>query len=355
VDQPCSNRSMLWVYILLVLASGCLGRAEMLRGALAAPPARKSLIPPDTLPGNLLTRRRPGGLKLKARQKAPSAKERARVALGRRLFFDPILSRDRSLACASCHDPRHGFADPRPVSAGVGGARGLRNAPSLFNVALGRSFFWDGRARSLEEQVRFPIENPRELGETLDNVLSRLRGNATYRQAFAEAFEDGVTADNLARSVADFERTLLLGDSEVDRFRAGQADALTDAARQGLWLFESKGRCWRCHAGPNFTDERFHNTGVGALLSKPDPGRRGVTRRESDRGRFKTPTLRGVGRTAPYMHNGRIKTLREVVEFYNRGGGKGPQLDPLMRPLELDKQEIGFLVEFLKALDGQWP
>jgi len=312
-------------------------------------------IPRDTLPRDLASRKSPAGLKRTDPTKPIDQRTLERVALGRRLFFDPVLSRDRSLACASCHDPAHGFADSKPVSVGINQASGLRNAPSLFNVAMGRSFFWDGRAASLEDQVRFPIENPKELGSKLDEVVARLKADPGYAGAFGRAFADGVTAGNLARSIADFERTLLLGNSKVDRFRGGDAEALNDAQRQGLWLFESRGRCWRCHSGPNFTDERFHNTGVAARRPGGDPGRMAVTKRAADRGRFKTPTLRGVARTPPYMHDGSVKTLREVVEFYNRGGVKGPGLDPLIRPLELDQAEVGFLVEFLKAVSGEWP
>jgi len=316
---------------------------------------KPAAIPRDTLPADLARRRSPAGLKRAMTTGPVDQRTIDRVALGRRLFFDPILSGDRSLACASCHDPAHGFADSRPLSIGINKARGERNAPSLFNVAMGQSFFWDGRARSLEDQVRFPVENPRELGAKFVEVVARLQADPGYAAAFDTAFVDGVTADNVARSIADFERTLLLGNSRVDRFRGGNADVLTDAQRQGLWLYESRGRCWRCHSGANFTDERFHNSGVGSGRGTPDPGRMAVSKRPSDRGRFKTPTLRGVSRTAPYMHDGSVKTLREVVEFYNRGGIKNPQLDPLMQPLKLDEKEVGFLVEFLKALDGEWP
>jgi len=313
-------------------------------------------IPKDDLPGDLAARKPPAGLVAdKAKQAPVDRRTKRRIRLGRRLFFDPLLSKDRSLACASCHDPAHGFSDPRPVSIGIGGARGTRNAPSLFNVALGRTFFWDGRAASLEEQAKGPIENPRELGTRLVDVVARLKASPDYTAAFAESFADGVTADNLAKAIASFERVLLLGNSRVDRFRGGEATALTSAQRQGLWIFESRGRCWRCHSGGNFTDERFHNTGVGADRPDPDPGRMAVTKRLADRGRFKTPTLRGVARTAPYMHDGRTKTLRAVAEFYNKGGVGNARLDPIIGPLGLSEKELGFLVEFLKALDGQWP
>ena len=343
-----ATRPQPFVIVVLVVVAGGVA------GVTGADP-KPRVIPADTLPADLARRKPPAGLKLAAASVPVDQRTIDRVALGRRLFFDRILSRDRSLACASCHDPAHGFADPRPLSVGIDKALGQRNAPSLFNVAMGQRFFWDGRASSLEEQVRFPIENPRELGSKLTEVVAWLKADAGYVSEFGRTFPDGVTAANVDRSIADFERTLLLGNSRVDQFRAGKADVLTDAQRQGLWLYESRGRCWWCHSGANFTDERFHNTGVGSRQANPDAGRMSVSRRVSDRGRFKTPTLRGVGRTAPYMHDGSVKTLKEVVEFYNRGGVKNPQLDPLMRPLELDKKEVGFLVEFLKALDGQWP
>lgn len=311
-------------------------------------------IPADDLPQGLSTRELPAGL-----EKPPVSRDNpvtaAKVKLGRRLFFDPLLSENRTLACASCHDPRRGFADPRPVSTGVNDTRGKRNAPSLFNVAYGKRFFWDGRAMSLEDQVRFPIENPAELGNKLPVVVARLKQKTDYVSQFRDAFGEGVTGWNVARAIASFERTLLLGNSAVDRFRGGKAASLSDDQRQGLWLFESRGRCWRCHSGKNFSDEGFHNTGVGSERAMPDPGRQGISRRPADRGAFKTPTLRGVSRTAPYMHDGSIKTLRQVVEFYNKGGRRNENLDPLMQPLKLSDRELGFLVEFLKALDGDWP
>ena len=323
--------------------------------ASAADPASKTgRIPIDDLPSGLSLRKLPAGL---AKPSVPrdNPVTAAKVKLGRRLFFDPLLSENRTLACASCHDPRRGFADPRAVSTGINDRRGKRNAPSLFNVAFGKRFFWDGRAKSLEDQVRFPIENPAELGNKLPVVVARLKEKPDYVAQFQEAFGEGVSHQNVARAIASFERTLLLGNSAVDRFRGGKASSLTDVQRQGLWLFESRGRCWRCHSGKNFSDERFHNTGVGSQRSMPDLGRQRVSRRSTDRGAFKTPTLRGVSRTAPYMHDGSIKTLRQVVEFYNKGGERNGNLDPLMQPLKLSDRELGFLVEFLKALDGDWP
>jgi cytochrome c peroxidase len=275
----------------------------------------------------------------------------ARVRLGRALFFDPILSADGTVACASCHRPERGFSSGEARPRGVGGRRGPRRAPTLFNRAYGTAFFWDGRAATLEEQALRPIEDPDEMGAKLADVLRRLRADPAYPGRFAAAFPDGVTAANLGRALAGFERVLLRGGSRVDRFRRlGEAAALTPPERHGLWLYESKGLCWRCHAGANFTDEQYHNTGVSWGQAPPDLGRFAVTRREADRGKFKTPTLRGVALTAPYMHDGSIGTLQEVVEFYNRGGGANPNRDPALRPLGLSPEEVRALVAFLKAL-----
>ena len=309
-------------------------------------------LPKDTLPAELALNAIPSGLAPVRVVPDDNRLLPERVELGRRLFFDPLLSADGSVACASCHDPQRGFASAAPRAVGIHGKVGTRNAPSLLNRAYGRTFFWDGRTATLESQAIEPIVNPVELGSQISDVLAKLAGNAKYRQAFAKAYDGGVTAENLGRALAAFERVLLSGDSQVDRFQAGHASALTDSQRRGLWIYESRGSCWRCHRGQNYSDEEFHNTGVAALQLQPDPGRFTVTHDEADRGKFKTPSLRGVSRTGPYMHDGSLATLRDVVEFYNRGGGKNPRLDPLIRPLDLTPQEFDSLVDFLKALDG---
>jgi cytochrome c peroxidase len=271
------------------------------------------------------------------------------VALGRKLFFDPILSRDRSVACATCHRPDHGFSSPEARPVGIGGRKAARRAPSLFNRAYGTAFFWDGRTATLEEQALEPIANPDEMGSSVADAVSRLKADAGYREQFAAAFDDGVTPANLGKALASFERVLLRGDSSIDKFRErGNRETMTDAERHGLWLYESKGHCWKCHAGRNFTDESFHNTGVS--WGGDDLGRFKVTKRDEDRGRYKTPSLRGVKLTGPYMHDGRLKTLEDVVEFYNKGAGPNPHLDPLIKPLGLSKPELADLVAFLKAL-----
>jgi cytochrome c peroxidase len=317
-------------------------------GYAAEPPGPS--LPADTLPAELSLEAVPLGLARERPVPADNPLTAAKVQLGRRLFFDPILSADRSVACASCHSPSHGLASPHPRAVGIGGRRGNRNAPSLFNRAYGTAFFWDGRESTLEGQALKPIEDAQEMGNTVDEAVKRLREHAEYPALFKAAFPDGVTALNLARALACFERTLLMGNNKFDRFRIGEVGGLNAAERQGLWLFESRGRCWRCHSGGNLTDETFHNTGVSWGQQPYDLGRYAVTRDDADRGKFKTPTLRGVAETPPYMHDGSLSTLEEVVEFYNRGGGKNPNLDPMMAPLELTKEDVKNLVAFLKAL-----
>jgi cytochrome c peroxidase len=311
-------------------------------------------LPKDTLPGDLSLGSIPAGLD--ARPVPPdNPLTEAKVRLGRRLFFDPILSADGTVACASCHQPDHGFASPARLSVGIGGRRTTRNVPTLLNRAYGKSFFWDGRETTLEAQALRPIENPHEMGTSVADAVKRLTVHKEYPALFQAAFSDGVTADNLGRALASFERLLLTGDTRVDQFRVGIVSGLNDQEKHGMWLFESRGRCWRCHNGVNFTDEEFHNTGVSWGKEPLDLGRYAHTKNDADRGRFKTPTLRGLTRTAPYMHDGSLATLEDVVEFYNRGGGKNPYLDPAIAPLELSKEEARDLVAFLKALSEPAP
>jgi len=270
--------------------------------------------------------------------------------LGRRLFFSKELSRDRTLSCASCHRPELGFADDRARSAGVGGAETERNTPSVLNRAWSPRLMWDGRAASLEEQVLLPIENPREMDLALDEALRRLAADEELAAHFRRAFRDTPTRANLARALSSYLRRLVLGDSAVDRFRAGEIEALSDAERAGLWFYESRGGCWRCHAGPNFSDEDFHATGVGARDGVPEEGRAAASGEAADRGKWKTPSLRGLARTAPYMHDGSLATLEEVVEFYRLGGRASDNLDPALKPLEMSAEDARNLVAFLRAL-----
>jgi cytochrome c peroxidase len=253
----------------------------------------------------------------------------AKITLGRKLFFDKRLSRDGTLSCASCHDPKLAFSDGRKVARGINGQDGIRNAPAIINRGYGRTFFWDGRAKSLEQQVLEPILNPKELGMNQEEVERRT----------------SLKIADVTAALATYVRTIRSGDSRFDRYAAGNQRALSDLEKAGLSLFRGKARCTTCHAGPNFTDENFHNTGIAWRHSElTDPG--------AGEGRFKVPTLRDVGRTAPYMHDGSIATLEDVVEYYDRGGNANPGLDEDLRSLHLTADEKRALVQFLGSLSG---
>lgn len=273
-----------------------------------------------------------------------------KLALGRRLFADERLSADGRTSCASCHQRERAFTDGRRVARGVFGRTGRRNVPSILNRAYGTSFAWDGRAATLEDQVRRAIVGNRDLGLSVAVAAERLFFDGTYTAAFEAAFAAPVSGDRLVQAIATFVRGALSGGSPFDRFFAGDQTALAPAARRGYALFTGQARCARCHAGPLFTDEDLHNTGVGWGR---DAGRFEVTGLSHDRGRFKTPSLRNVVLTAPYMHDGSLTTLEAVVEFYDRGGGRNPNLDPAIRPLRLSSGQRSDLVAFLRALQGE--
>jgi cytochrome c peroxidase len=306
-----------------------------------------------------------------------------KVALGRSLFFDPRLSVNNTVSCATCHPPQTAFSDSRQVSLGVGLRAGDRNSPTIINRAFSREQLWDGRASSLEEQSKLPLVNPKEMAmpshELLVKKVGEIRG---YKSWFKRVFARDVNLDDLAKAIAAFERTVVSGNSKFDAFKNGNELALNDSEKRGLALFEGKARCLQCHNGPNFTDERYHNIGVGWDATLVDLGRYKATRNEQDIGAFKTPTLREIAGTAPYMHNGAFASLEETVAFYNKGGIANPFLDVEMkRPkltlaqlleyyekqndsgksppeielvkLELTEQEQTDLVAFLKTLSGQ--
>jgi cytochrome c peroxidase len=272
----------------------------------------------------------------------------AKVALGKQLYFDNRLSIDNTVSCATCHDPKEGWADSDPVSSGVGKAKGGRNAPSVVNAAYFKLQFWDGRANELEGQALGPIQNPVEMSMKLEEVVERLNKIEGYRQQFQKVFGTNVTEENIARAIAAFERTVLAGDAPYDRFKAGDKAALSDSAQRGLKLFNGKANCSACHSGPLFSDAAFHNIGVGMNAKDPDLGRYVLTKLSGDRGAFRTPPLRDIARTAPYMHNGSMKTLEDVVDWYNKGGHANPQLDEEIFELNLSDQEKMDLVTFLK-------
>ncbi|MEX2301841.1 MAG: cytochrome c peroxidase [Bryobacterales bacterium] len=282
----------------------------------------------------------------------PLTKEK--IELGRKLFFDPVLSRDRTLSCATCHDPKLGFTDTKPVAVGVDGQKGTRRSPRLINRGYGKLFFWDGRAASLEEQVLQPIQNPIEMAMTLEGVEARLRGDTAYVAGFQKSFGRPPDADALQQALASYVRTIVSGNSPYDRYVAGEAEALSAAQRRGLDIFRGKGNCSVCHLGPNLTDEEFHNTGVGWKNgASEDHGRAKVTGDTTDTGAFKTPTLREIAATGPYMHDGSLATLADVIEFYDKGGERDPNLSMEMQRLDLTPTEKADLAEFLRALRGE--
>ncbi|MFQ5690255.1 MAG: cytochrome-c peroxidase [Gemmatimonadota bacterium] len=282
------------------------------------------------------------------------------LALGWQLFYDPRLSVDGTISCASCHVPDAGLADPRPGSVGVGGKVGGRNAPSVISAAFNASQFWDGRSPSLEHQALGPIQNPIEMANTLEEVERRLNAMPGYREQFREVFgAERITAELVGRAIVTFERAVLSGHSPWDRCRhAYDSAAVSETVVRGAALFEGKARCTACHVGSMFSDApfgRYHNIGVGMDAEEPDLGRHGVTQLDAHRGAFKTPILRNIAETAPYFHDGSAKTLEQVVEYYAGGGIPNPWLDPKMRALELTEEEKGHLVAFLHALTGEVP
>jgi cytochrome c peroxidase len=278
-----------------------------------------------------------------------------KVELGRLLFFDNRLSKNNTIACVSCHLPGKGFTDGKPVSTGVFNLKGGRSAPASFNRVFADAQFWDGRAATLEEQSIGPFTNPVEHGfANYDEMVVKMKKLAGYRKWFKDVFGTDVTMDGVAKAIASFQRTILSGNSPADRFDyGGEENAISEEAKRGLELFRGKARCVRCHSNFNFSDEKFHNLGIGWDNNTVDLGRYMVTKNPDDIGAFKTPTLREIARTAPYMHDGRFKTLEEVVEFYDRGGIKNPHQDNTIIPLELTDQEKKDIIVFLRTLNGE--
>ena len=276
-----------------------------------------------------------------------------KVKLGKKLFGDKLLSRDRSLACKGCHQPKKAFTDGRAKAVGVYGRQGSRSVPTLVNRAYGRAFFWDGRSSTLEEQVIKPIESESEMDMTLGEAVERLKRKSRYRKMFQQAFHREPNGADLARALASYVRTIYSGDSPFDRYIYGNRGALSDQQRRGLRIFRGKGNCTACHIGPTFSDENFHNTGVAWRDCKlQDEGRFAITGEAELKGAFKTPTLREAARTAPYMHDGSLATLQDVINFYSDGGRKNPHLDEEIKPRYLTSQEKQDLLAFLQSLTG---
>jgi cytochrome c peroxidase len=271
------------------------------------------------------------------------------------LFFDSILSKDRTVSCASCHRPAYAFADTSAVSLGVKGRKGVRNTPTAMNVLLHQTFFWDGRAKSLEEQALAPIENPVEMNLPLEQAIARLKKSKMYNVYFKKIFGTEPTRENLGAAIAAFERTLETSDSPFDNWKfSDDPNAVSEEVKRGFILFNGKGKCVQCHFGADLTANEFRNIGLFDGKQLNDSGRMVVSGKKEDIGKFKTPSLRNVAITAPYMHNGMLKTLDDVIEFYNQTDKIVPH--PINRetivakPLELTPQEKNDLKQFLISL-----
>jgi cytochrome c peroxidase len=275
----------------------------------------------------------------------------AKIELGRHLFHERRISKDFRVSCATCHNQPVAFTDARRKSVGFGGDSTFRNALSLANVAYNPLYLWDGGVRSLEVQALGPIVNANEMNMRPDSVEARLRQIPKYAALFRNAWgDDAITIDRVTKSIAAFERTFISANSAFDRWQRGDLSALNASAQRGVELFfGEKGDCWHCHGQFNLTTFGFHNNAIDSVSTR-DEGRYRVTNAASDIGKFKTPTLRNVALTAPYMHDGRFQTLNQVLRHYNSGGLPHPNKDPLMRPLGLSEQEIQDIIAFLNAL-----
>lgn len=275
--------------------------------------------------------------------------------LGEKLFFEKALSRDQSISCASCHIPEFAFADTVAFSKGVGGRLGKRNAPSVMNMASRTAMFYDGRAKNLEDQVHFPVEDPNEMAFTLEQAAKRLKKKKEYKQWFKTVFNEAPNAQNIAKAIAAFEESLETSNTPFDNYMNDKQPSMSEAAIRGRAVFMSKkAKCFDCHFSPDFTGDEFRNIGLFDKHQFLDKGRFDVTKDSADLGKFKVPGLRNVAVTPPYMHNGMFNTLEEVVEYYDTPGKFVAQpinADSLLgKPLGLTTQEKSDLVEFMKAL-----
>ena len=276
---------------------------------------------------------------------------RSKVELGERLFFDPLLSRDRTISCSSCHLPSLAFSDGEPKSIGIEGRIGIRNAQSLVNIAYQSLFFWDGGALTLENQVFAPLQDHNEMDADLKEVLDRLNANASYRQTFEEAFNEDANLRTLTQALAAFQRSIRSGGARYDRYLSGDEGAMTTTEQRGLMLFEGKAGCNTCHSGFLLTDKSFQNNGLA--FANADSGRARVTLLSEDFGKFRVPSLRNVADTAPYMHDGRLATLEAVIDHYDQGGTGARGQHEAVVPLGLTDQEKRDLIAFLHSLSDE--
>jgi cytochrome c peroxidase len=276
-----------------------------------------------------------------------------RIELGKMLFFDPILSRDSTVSCSSCHQTDKFLTDNLKVSIGIEGRTGIRNSPSLINVAYQPSMFWDGGNPTLEQQVLGPIDNHNEFDFDVNAIVQKLKLHPIYPKLFQQAYNQAPSVFSLTRAIACFERTLIEANSRYDDYtQQSNLNALTESEIRGLNLFFSEeGECFHCHQGALFTDFSFRNNGL--YVQYADSGRARITQNLSDIGKFKVPSLRNVEMTAPYMHDGSISTLEAVIEHYSSGGKSHPNKSPIIQPLNLTSQQKEDLINFLKSLTNQ--
>jgi cytochrome c peroxidase len=278
-----------------------------------------------------------------------------KVELGKLLFFDKQLSLDSSISCASCHIPEFAFSDTTALSKGVGGKLGLRNAPSVMNVKFRDRFFYDGRAKNIEDQVHFPVEDPLEMNLAFDEAVKRIASDPVYMEAFKRLYGEAPNRVNVANAIAEFERSLESSNTPYDDFMNEKPSTFSESAKRGMDVFLSdKAKCFDCHFSPDFTGDEFKNIGLYNGLDWNDPGRFKITGDSADLGKFKVPGLRNVGVTGPYMHNGRFKTLMEVIDYYDTPDKFVPNAinrdSTLSKPLNLTTQEKTDLLNFLLSL-----
>ncbi|MFO1442706.1 cytochrome-c peroxidase [Bacillus sp. Bva_UNVM-123] len=273
-----------------------------------------------------------------------------KIELGKLLYFDPRLSGNNVQSCMSCHAPGAGYGDGMAKFIGFEGFNGPRNSPTIINSGYYKENFWDGRAGSLEEQALGPIQSEVEMNQNLDELVTELNAVPAYVEKFDSVFNEQISADNIAKAIAAFERTIVITDTAFDRYLQGEEDAISAEAKEGMKLFAGKAGCISCHAGPLLSDHNYHNLGMSG-----DDGRSAVTGNEEDKGKFRTSGLRGVAHTAPFMHDGSLETLKDVVDYYNVGGGDHANKSVLMKPLNLTDGEVNSLVAFLESLSGELP
>ncbi|KAA3606767.1 MAG: cytochrome-c peroxidase [Planctomycetota bacterium] len=347
---------------------------ETIRQQLADPNAHQSFVPESLL-----------GLPEDLSEFIPADNPMtaAKVELGRQLYFDKRLSRDGTVSCATCHDPAKGWTDNAPVSTGIDGQKGGRSAPTVVNRLLGKTQFWDGRAATLEEQALGPIANPIEMGFSVEEAVELLNEIEGYRLQFEAVFGGPATADGIAKAIAAFERTVLTGANKNDYYERAvpwfdwdpedeedeewieiglrileeeKQNRLSESALRGRTLYFEKAACSTCHFGADLTDEQFHNIGVGVEGDAADPGLAAISGLEEDWGKFKTPSLRNIALTAPYMHDGSQATLMDTIRHYNQGGVKNRNLSGNIFPLNLTEEEMQDLLAFLEeGLTGSIP